>query len=46
LKANLQARESCQIWLSIDDAIGAAVPTPIRNILLSLQIKSVESNKI
>jgi A/G-specific adenine glycosylase len=46
LKANLQARESGQIWLSIDDAIGAAVPTPIRNILLSLQIKSVESNKI
>lgn len=23
------------IWLSIDDAIGAAIPTPVRNILLS-----------
>lgn len=25
------------IWLSIDDAIGAALPTPVRNILLSLK---------
>jgi hypothetical protein len=24
------------IWLPIEDAIGAAVPTPVRNILLNL----------
>ena len=31
-----QPREAGFIWLSIEDAIGAAIPTPIRNILLSL----------
>jgi A/G-specific adenine glycosylase len=25
------------IWLSIDDAIGAAIPTPIRKILIALK---------
>lgn len=41
LKFDPQARETGQIWLSIDDAIGAAVPTPIRKILQSLQHKSL-----
>jgi A/G-specific adenine glycosylase len=25
------------IWLSIEDAIGAAIPTPVRKILISLR---------
>jgi hypothetical protein len=25
------------IWLSLDDAIGAAIPTPIRKILIALK---------
>jgi A/G-specific adenine glycosylase len=41
LKFDPQTRKSGQIWLSIDDAIGAAVPTPIRKILQSLQHKSL-----
>lgn len=32
-----QANEPRTIWLSVDDAIGAAVPTPIRKILLALK---------
>jgi len=28
-----------QIWLNIDDAIVAAIPTPVRKILQSLQKK-------
>jgi A/G-specific adenine glycosylase len=35
-KQTLQAREAGFIWLNIEDAIGAAIPTPIRNILLYL----------
>ncbi|MDP2154148.1 MAG: A/G-specific adenine glycosylase [Methylotenera sp.] len=31
-----QAREAGFIWLSLEDAIGAAIPTPVRNILLHL----------
>jgi A/G-specific adenine glycosylase len=36
LKQPTQAKESGQVWLSIEDAIGAAIPTPVRKILLSL----------
>jgi hypothetical protein len=25
------------MWLSVEDAIGAAIPTPIRKILVSMQ---------
>jgi len=32
----LQAREANAIWLNIEDALGAAIPTPVRNILLKL----------
>jgi len=32
----LQAREATAIWLTIEDALGAAIPTPVRNILLKL----------
>lgn len=32
-----QAREAGLIWLPLEDAIGAALPTPIRKILLSLK---------
>ena len=32
-----QVNEAGKIWLSIDDAIGAAIPTPIRKILLQLK---------
>jgi A/G-specific adenine glycosylase len=34
-----QAQEPRTIWLSLDDAIGAAIPTPVRKILLSLKNK-------
>jgi A/G-specific adenine glycosylase len=33
----MQANEAGKIWLPIDDAIGAAIPTPIRKILLQLK---------
>ena len=36
-KKNSQVNEAGKIWLSIDDAIGAAIPTPIRKILLQLK---------
>lgn len=32
-----KTREAGQIWLSIDDAIGAAIPTPVRKLLLDLK---------
>ena len=32
-----QAREAGIIWLPLEDAIGAALPTPVRKILLSLR---------
>jgi A/G-specific adenine glycosylase len=32
-----QAREAGIIWLPLEDAIGAALPTPVRKILLSLK---------
>ncbi len=35
--AHSQVNEAGKIWLSIDDAIGAAIPTPIRKILLQLK---------
>ena len=35
--AHPQMNEAGKIWLSIDDAIGAAIPTPIRKILLQLK---------
>ncbi len=31
-----KASEAGQLWLSIEDAIGAAIPTPVRKILLSI----------
>ena len=31
-----QLNESVNLWLNIEDAIGAAIPTPVRKILLSL----------
>ncbi|HSG92422.1 MAG TPA: A/G-specific adenine glycosylase [Methylotenera sp.] len=36
-KQHFKSSESGQIWLSIEDAIGAAIPTPVRKILMSLQ---------
>lgn len=36
-----QVNQPAHIWLSVEDAIGAAIPTPIRNILLSLQKPSI-----
>ena len=38
-KATPQVSEAVTIWLSIDDAIGAAIPTPVRKILQSLKTK-------
>jgi A/G-specific adenine glycosylase len=32
-----QVREAGLIWLSLEDAIGAALPTPVRKLLLSLK---------
>lgn len=37
LKQPVKARESGLLWLNIEDAIGAAIPTPVRKILLSLK---------
>lgn len=37
LKLHAKACEAGQVWLSIEDAIGAAIPTPVRKILQSLQ---------
>lgn len=39
LQLGTQVCENGQIWLSIEDAIGAAIPTPVRKILQSLQNK-------
>ena len=39
VKQNAEVCEAGQIWLSIEDAIGAAIPTPVRKILQSLQNK-------
>ncbi|OGV77900.1 MAG: A/G-specific adenine glycosylase [Methylotenera sp. RIFCSPLOWO2_02_FULL_45_14] len=36
LKQSTQAKESGHVWLSIEDAVGAAIPAPVRKILLSL----------
>jgi A/G-specific adenine glycosylase len=38
-KQHFKASESGQIWLTIEDAIGASIPTPVRKILISLQKK-------
>ena len=37
LQLDAKVCETGQIWLSIDDAMGAAIPTPVRKILQSLQ---------
>jgi len=37
---NNQVMEPRTIWLNLDDAIGAAIPTPVRKILLNLKEKS------
>lgn len=34
------------IWLAIEDAIAAAIPTPVRNILLSLQQHELSTNPL
>ncbi|HSH54121.1 MAG TPA: A/G-specific adenine glycosylase [Methylotenera sp.] len=44
VKLTTQVREAGQVWLSLEDAIGAAIPTPIRKILQSLQHKSLHRN--
>ncbi len=36
IKQHSKVCEAGHIWLSIEDAIGAAIPTPVRKILLSL----------
>jgi len=41
IKQNHQVNQLEHIWISIDDAIGAAIPTPIRKILLSMQNPSI-----
>ncbi len=41
-KVNPQVNEAGKIWLPIDEAIGAAIPTPIRKILL--QLKALKIN--
>jgi A/G-specific adenine glycosylase len=38
-KQNWQTDEPRNIWLSLDDAIGAAIPAPVRKILESLKLK-------
>jgi A/G-specific adenine glycosylase len=37
LKLGAKACEAGQVWLSIEDAIDAAIPAPVRKILQSLQ---------
>ena len=39
---SLQVSQSATIWLPIDDAIDAAIPTPIRKILMALKTKMLE----
>lgn len=39
IKLDSRTGETRQIWLSIEDAVGAAIPTPVRKILQSLQNK-------
>ena len=41
IKQTLQAQAPNMIWLPIDEAIGAAIPTPVRKILQSLAAKKV-----
>jgi A/G-specific adenine glycosylase len=38
LSNNSQVNEAGYLWLNIDDAIGAAIPTPVRKILQTLQL--------
>ena len=40
---NLQVSQSLTTWLPIDEAIVAAIPTPIRKILLDLKTKMAEA---
>lgn len=39
LKLNSNVCEAGKVWLNIEEAISAAIPTPVRKILQSLQIK-------
>lgn len=39
-----QIMEPRTIWLNIDDAIGAAIPTPVRKILLNLKDKNTNKS--
>jgi len=41
VKLNPQVNQAAHMWLNIEDAIGAAIPTPIRKILLSMQKTSL-----
>lgn len=38
LTSNNEVSEAGYLWINIDDAIGAAIPTPVRKILQSLKI--------
>jgi A/G-specific adenine glycosylase len=37
---NIQITQPSHLWIRIDDAVDAAIPTPIRKILLSMQSRS------
>ena len=39
IKQKRQAKQTAHIWLPIDEAIEAAIPTPVRKILLTLATK-------
>ena len=38
ISQNLQVQQSANIWLPISEAIEAAIPTPVRNILVGLKV--------
>jgi A/G-specific adenine glycosylase len=43
IKQHAKVEEAGNIWLSIEDAIGAAIPTPVRKILQSLHNQNTQS---
>ena len=46
VKMQSKTQEPGQVWLSIDDAIGAAIPTPVRKLLLNLKKQVGVGNKV
>ena len=40
IKLNKKVCETGQLWLSLEDAVSAAIPTPVRKILQSIQLKN------